>query len=76
MEFLSIILHFYLLSGKKKSIVSMMSNMSAMSDDTASVSSLSMEIESQSVNQVEDVLVISLGDDSECPGMLTEQKVI
>ena len=54
----------------------MMSNMSAMSDDTASVSSLSMEIESQSVNQIEDVLVISLGDDSECPGMLTEQKVI
>ena len=53
----------------------MMSNMSALSDDTASVSSLSLETESQSANQVEDVLVISLGDDSECPGMMTEQKV-
>ena len=61
--------------GKKKSIVSMMSNMSVMSDDTASVSSLSVEAESQSTNQIEDVLVISLGDESECPGMMTEQKV-
>ena len=53
----------------------MMSNMSVMSDDTASVSSLSVEAEPHSTNQMEDVLVISLGDESECPGMLTEQKV-
>ena len=55
--------------------MSMMSNMSALSDDTASVSSLSAELEPQPSSQMEDVLVISLGDDSECPGMLPEQKV-
>lgn len=54
----------------------MMSNMSVMSDDTGSLSSLSAETEAHSSNQVEDVLVISLGDDTECPGMLPEQKVM
>ena len=59
--------------GKKK--MSVASIMSQTSDETTSVSSVTMEAETQPTNQVEDVLVISLGNDIECPGMMSEQKV-
>lgn len=61
--------------GKKK-IASVMSQVSQISDDTSSVTSSSLEPDGpQPTNQMEDVLVISLGNDMECPGMMSEQKV-
>ena len=63
--------------GKKKmSVASVKSQISHVSDDTASVSSMSLDTpEPQPTNQMEDVLVLSLGHDLECPGMMSEQKV-
>ncbi|KAL4218738.1 GTPase-activating protein and VPS9 domain-containing protein 1 [Mactra antiquata] len=64
--------------GKKKGPASIISQVSQLSDDTASVTSMSIEpdVGIQPTNQNEDVLVISLGNDIECPGMMSEQKVL
>ncbi|XP_060557481.1 GTPase-activating protein and VPS9 domain-containing protein 1-like [Ruditapes philippinarum] len=64
--------------GKKKmSVASVMSQISHVSDETASISSMSIDTpEAQPTNQMEDVLVLSLGHDLECPGMMSEQKVL
>jgi len=57
--------------------MSVVSMISQASDETASISSMStaMETDVQPTNQMEEVLVISLGNDLECPGMMSEQKV-
>lgn len=66
----------FLLQGRKKvTVASVMSQISHVSDDTCSVSSMSLESEAQPTNQMEDVLVVTLGNDLDCPGMMSEQKV-
>lgn len=58
------------------SVASVMSQISHVSDETASISSMSLDTaEVQPTNQLEDVLVVSLGCELECPGMMSEQKV-
>ncbi|KAH3792858.1 hypothetical protein DPMN_146357 [Dreissena polymorpha] len=54
--------------------MSTVSMMTTMSDETASVNSLTLDPEAQPSGP-EEVLVIPLGNDPECPGMMSEQKV-
>ncbi|XP_052789211.1 GTPase-activating protein and VPS9 domain-containing protein 1-like [Mya arenaria] len=59
------------MKGKKKPVLG-----NQMPDDAVSVSSVTIETEALPSNAVEEVLVISLGNDQDCPGMMSEQKVM
>jgi len=64
--------------GKKKGLGSQVSQLSGNSDDTVSISSMSLDTSDMALqpsNTVEEVLVISLNTDQECPGMMSEHKV-